>query len=229
MNSFEFTPRTEQLFSPEYAKKRGTLVMEAMKVAQRKAEEDRLKAEEEKLKAREEKRREAEEKQRQEQERIEAKKAEKAAKHQHALERRAAGISKGEEERKRQEELEKKTAEYFGENKAEKKIAELSTRDKFKRTIAVALVAVTALAFAGCGSSTKGEAEGNPTGVSGTRAEGGNVVTAEQDGGEKEVSGTTRFQDVSDFFGKLFNKNADAQAKGRSEERRVGKECRSRW
>ena len=195
MNSFEFTPRTEQLLSPEYAKKRGALVMEAMKAAQRKAEEDRLKAEEEKLKAREEKRREAEEKQRQEQERIEAKKAEKAAKHQHALERRAAGISKGEEERKRQEELEKKTAEYFGENKAEKKIAELSTRDKFKRTIAVALVAVTALAFAGCGSSTKGEAKSSDGGINAEEPQTGtdeqSNAGAAEGGGEKEVSGTT--------------------------------------
>ena len=263
MNSFEFTPRTEQLFSPEYAKKRGALVMEAMKAAQRKAEEDRLKAEEE----REEKRRETEEKQRQEQERIEAKKAEKAEKHQHALERRAAGISKGEEEKQRQEKLMRNRMEHYGfkvitdpdnnqteiismpseqservsqkqrgqsklhervklyEDKILQRVGQLTKdRPALRGAIAAGLAVVALGSLAGCGGSTKGEAEGNPTGVSGTTAEGGNVVTAEQDGGEKEVSGTTRFQDVSDFFGKLFNKNADAQAEGEDEAQDVNTE-----
>ena len=264
MNSFEFTPRTEQLFSPEYAKKRGALVMEAMKAAQRKAEEDRLKAEEEKLKAREEKRREAEEKQRQEQERIEAKKAEKAAKHQHALERRVAGISKGEEEKQRQEKLFLDTARiaadeagkishelYADEAEAEKKkrfelykaavAANLGNdqadadvellpewvksalekvgqfaenHPKLKKPIIAGLTFGMAVALSACGSAktespnTISVPDESNVAISDTMLENQSDLN---DGDETRASGTSRLQDV---LGKLFNKNADAQAKG---------------
>ena len=270
MNSFEFTPRTEQLFSPEYAKKRGALVMEAMKAAQRKAEEDRLKAEEE----REEKRREAEEKQRQEQERIEAKKAEKAAKHQHALERRAAGISKGEEEKQRQEKLFLDTARiaadeagrisheaYADEAEAEKKkrfelykaavaanlgndqadadvelLPELvknalekvgqfaENHPKLKKPIIAGLTFGMAVALSACGSAktespnTISVPDESNVAISDTMLENQSDLN---DGDETRASGTSRLQDV---LGKLFNKNADAQAKGEDEAQDVNTE-----